>query len=79
MSQVWVPLLRSQHHLLMGREGSCDSKGWIPSPFCMEKLDAERLCREEKGIPLKPLSHKEDREMTAVDSRGIETYSSNTF
>lgn len=45
----------------------------------MEKLDAERLCREEKGIPLKPLSHKEDREVTAIDSRGIETYSSNTF
>lgn len=45
----------------------------------MEKLDAEKLCWEEKGIPLKPLSHEEDREVTAIDSRGIETYLSSTF
>lgn len=47
--------------------------------FCTEKLDAERLCMEEKGSPLKPLSHKEDREVTAIDSRGTEIYLINTI
>lgn len=47
--------------------------------FCAEKLDAERLCREGKGSPLKPLSHNEDREVTAIDSRGTEIYLINTF
>lgn len=45
----------------------------------MEKLNAERLCREEKGSSLKPLSYKEDREVTAIDSRGTEICLVNTF
>lgn len=35
--------------------------------FCTEKLDAEKLCRGEKGSPLKPVSRKEEREVTAID------------
>lgn len=55
------------------------TEGMDSFSFRAEELDAERLCREENGSPLKPLFHKEDKEVTAIDSRGTEIYLINTF
>lgn len=62
-----------------GREGSCDSQGWIPSPFVRKNPMLGGYAGRRRVNPLKPLSHKENREVTAIDSRGTEIYLNNTF